>query len=160
MLKLKDLRVGDVMTPMPRTLSLDATVVEAVGFLIDERVTGAPVVDAEGDVLTVVSRADLLHFLAPGLADGPEALEAMRRRTLRNLPHATAVTCNPDTSFAAACKQMIKSRVHRLVVVDNGHPVGVVSTTDAVRTIACFDEVASISTPIIEFEPFREGVDA
>ena len=50
MLKLKDLKVKDVMTPTPRTIPAGTTVREALRFFSETHFAGAPVVGPNGEV--------------------------------------------------------------------------------------------------------------
>jgi CBS domain-containing protein len=44
-------------------------------------------------------------------------------------------TCDGDTPMSDAITQMMKMRIHRLLVTENDKPVGVLSMTDVVRRL-------------------------
>ncbi len=158
MLKLKDLQVCDVMSATPQSLDSGATVREAVRFLTNAGLNGAPVVDGDR-LLGTVTRTELLAALVPALegGDGAPQASALGARTLAQLGVPVAVTVDVATGLAEACKLMVKHRVRLLVVTCDQQPVGVISTTDAVRTIACLDELSDVTTPLVHFHPFQEG---
>jgi len=63
------LTVGDVMTPDPLTLEVDAGVTEAIEALNARSVRRAPVVDGTGDLLGIVTLDDLLPTVARELEE-------------------------------------------------------------------------------------------
>jgi len=145
MLTMKDLRAGDVMTPMPRYLGERDTLVDAVRFFREQEFSGAPVMGGDGVLLSVLSTRDLLRALTPlALWDqppGPDQVSATARRGVGTLVTRSPVVCDEETSLAEACKRMVQHRVHRLVVMRGGKPVGILSAIDAVRPIACLDDL-------------------
>lgn len=56
--------VLDVMTPHPVTLHPDTDLVEAVDVLTSTTIKSAPVVDGDGTLLGMLSRADVVRFVA------------------------------------------------------------------------------------------------
>jgi CBS-domain-containing membrane protein len=53
--------VGDAMSSPARTVAADRTVAEAATLMLDENVNRLPVVDAEGTLIGLVSRGDLVR---------------------------------------------------------------------------------------------------
>jgi CBS domain-containing protein len=53
--------VGDAMSSPARTIPADRTVAEAATLMLDENVNRLPVVDAEGTLIGLVSRGDLVR---------------------------------------------------------------------------------------------------
>lgn len=130
-IRLETLRVGDVMSPAPYCLPLDAVLGCALKVLGELRLSGAPVLDEHGAVVGVISTSDLLGpverlvagTLPPGeLADLPVG-------SLATMP---ALTISPEAPLLEACRTMCRTGVHRLVVVNGqGAPVGVITSWDA-----------------------------
>jgi CBS domain-containing protein len=85
---------GDVMTAPAITIGPEATVVEAAKLMIEQNVKRLPVVDADGCLLGIVSRADLLWvFLRPDDEIAEEIRYEVLARTLLQEPSYTvAVT--------------------------------------------------------------------
>jgi CBS domain-containing protein len=151
MLTMKDLRVGDIMTPMPSYLGERDSLADAVRFLTENDFSGAPVVGGDGVLLSVLSTTDLVRGLAPlALWDKPpepEEVWALVRRGIGTLVTHSPIVCYEQTSLAEACRLMINNRVHRVVVMRDKKPVGILSAIDAVRTIACLDDLEVTSPP-------------
>lgn len=124
--------VGEVMTPEPVTIHADAPLTEAARILEEQEVGGLPVVDRDGLLVGVLAESDLVRARAtehlwsrwPGLA-------------VRHLMHAPALTADPTMSLEEAATLMERAHVHRLIVVgpDQRTPIGVISTSDIVRSI-------------------------
>ncbi len=64
---LASLKVSDVMTSAPLTVSESSGIAEAIEHMRARRVRRAPVVDAKGDLVGIVSLDDLLPIVAEEL---------------------------------------------------------------------------------------------
>jgi len=126
------LTVADAMTRDPIVVRSDDSLVEAARVLDELHISGAPVVDAEGILVGVLSRTDLLHARAT-----EQLWERWPGLRVRHLMHSPAITATPGMSLDDAAAVMEHERVHRLVVIVPGHdrPVGVLSTTDLVHAM-------------------------
>lgn len=134
-LDLKELVVGDVMSVDPILTSVDATIEEAQELLRSNHITGLPVIDAQGNLVGVLSQTDLVW--GPGL----HVTTLLRRKPsglrVGELMTSPPVTVTMETSVVEAARIMLQNRVHRLVAVDaQGRPVGVLSATDYVALAA------------------------
>jgi CBS domain-containing protein len=152
------LKVRDVMALSPVTVQPATPLKDVAELLVDNRISGVPVVDDAGAVLGVVSEADLLIK-----EQGPEAIR--HRRLARILGESTesrsqlaklaaitageamtapAVTIGPDRPISEAAAMMTAQNVNRLPVVDGGRLVGIVTRADLVRAyVRSDDELAS-----------------
>src|SRR5262245_59700407 len=52
--------VADLMTPNPLSLREDVTLKEAIAFLVDRNISGAPVIDEAGRPVGVLTQSDVL----------------------------------------------------------------------------------------------------
>ena len=46
------------------------------------------------------------------------------------------VTCTPQTPIRELAAEMLRHHIHRIIVVEGKHPVGIVSSLDLVRLVA------------------------
>ena len=122
--------VGEVMTANPISVVETASLAEAASILDTRKVSGLPVVDADGTLVGVLSQTDLVraranqHLVAnwPGLAVG----QVMTK---------PALTIAATARLEEAAKAMEERRVHRLVVTNaTATPIGIISTSDLVRS--------------------------
>ncbi len=72
------LRVGDVMTPEPRTMRADEPLSSAVRALVEDRFGALPIVDDQDRLMGILSYVDLLRYLGARLGEdaGRRAPEA------------------------------------------------------------------------------------
>ena len=131
--------VQDVMTRDVASVSPDASYREVVDLLTDRGISAVPVVDAGGQVLGVVSEADLLHKVeAVGAQErrriirpSRRAMEKAHAATAGDLMTAPAVTVGPDATVSAAARRLESERVKRMPVVgEAGRLLGIVSRRD------------------------------
>lgn len=126
--------VGELMAIDPIVVRADLPLGEAAELLDRHQISGAPVVDATGSLVGVLSQTDLVRARSteylwanwPGLA-------------VRHLMTSPAVTVHRSTPIVLAAARMERHHIHRLVVVaddDETMPIGILSTTDLVHAIA------------------------
>lgn len=130
-----DLRVEDMMTIDPITVSVDATIEEAEELLRRNRISGLPVVDGGGRLVGVISQTDLLYLAVPSV----QALIRHRDSGIRvgEVMSSPPVTIEGEVSIREAARVMDRDRLHRLVAVDgSGRPIGVLSAMDFVTLVA------------------------
>lgn len=60
---ISKIKVKDIMTRKPITVPADYTVEETADLLFSERITGVPVVDADGKVVGVITKTDLFKVI-------------------------------------------------------------------------------------------------
>lgn len=136
--------VRDVMTADVIAVSENTPYKDIAETLVRHRVSAVPVVAVTGEVLGVVSEADLLHKLDnSSLEPHLRFLERKQRRVARakasadvarDLMSSPAVTIAATASVAAAAKLIDEEKVKRLPVVDeDGRLIGIVARSDLVR---------------------------
>ena len=122
------IKVADVMTREVMSLHAETTLRDAVAFLANQHVSGAPVVDARGHLVGAISNSDLMQAESEGTdLDATAIEEVMTRKTL---------TVSPETELREAALAMEYGEVHRLFVQQNGALVGVISRSDVSRALA------------------------
>lgn len=148
------LTVRDVMSRSVVSVQPNASLKEVAQALIDNNISGLPVVGLNGAVLGVVSEADLLvkeqgagairhRPLARILGESKESraqLVKIGAITAAHAMTAPAITITSGRSIQEAAAVMTARRVNRLPVVDDGRLVGIVSRADLVRAYVRSDE--------------------
>ncbi|MFO1076390.1 MAG: CBS domain-containing protein [Planctomycetota bacterium] len=141
----------DVMQRELVTVRVSDTLEEVERILADSKISGVPVVDENDRVLGVLSASDLVDRYADGEEtkeergyaaeddDGDE--EYLEREDDDGLCAGDVMTpeiesIDPDTSLRQVAKLMVSRRIHRLLVVQKGKLVGIVSTLDVMRAVA------------------------
>ena len=82
--------VRDHMDKRVATLRPETKILDAVGFLLEKQVTGAPVVDRSGRLVGIVTEKDCLRLVAAGV--GGE----LPRGTVAEIMTANPETIPPD----------------------------------------------------------------
>jgi len=140
--------VGEVMTPSSVSIRADATLEEAVAFLVDSGFSAAPVIDDAGRPVGVISRSDvvvydrerlLLPAAAPYYFESADELAAIVSEERAAARVADVMTpaifsVTPDLMLGEVAGHLTDLHVHRLFVVDDsGVLVGVVTALDLLR---------------------------
>jgi len=123
------MKVRDVMTAPAITVAPEASYGEVVHCLLANNISGAPVVDAAGHLVGVVSETDLVLRHADPTA------------TVRQLMSANPVTASLDEELAVVTRRMLAASVTRLPVVRDGAVVGIVTRHDLLLALVRPDHV-------------------
>lgn len=150
--------VEEVMTPHPTMLQADMNVRDAVHVLLEQDISGAPVVDASGKLVGVLSESDLIwkgagvpqdHYLLPpvflgfadafiAIRDNPKIEEEVHKilaRTVRDAMTAKVEVATPSMPMSEAASLMLARQINMLPVVEGGKVVGVLTRHDVLRGI-------------------------
>jgi CBS domain-containing protein len=146
------LTAEDLMTREVITIRQEMSLPTAARLLSRAQITGAPVVDAEGVCVGVVSATDFLCLadrerrMAATASAGSRCMcadwQVMEHHELppdevRDHMTPDPVTVRPGTPLGELAKLMLDAHIHRVIVVDGkGRPVGVVSSTDVIAAVA------------------------
>ncbi len=133
------MKISDIMTPHPVSISDLASVDVAMRTMDTHRIRHLPVVD-RSKLVGVVSDHDLLQatgWLPARVRDvfDPES----RRKLVRDVMQRPPITTSSKVGVLSACLDLLGRRIGCLPVVDDGELVGVLSEMDVlglyVRTI-------------------------
>lgn len=123
-------------------------------LFFEENINGAPVVDEQEFVVGVITSKDLLRaaadehdsargdpgyfrelleFSGPDWETAPEGyLARLRERTVEEYMTEDAISVSPDAGIPEVARTLRSHGVHRVLVVDAGRLVGIISTFDLV----------------------------
>ena len=121
------MKVAELMQTNLRTISTDATIVDAVVALAEARVSALPVIDRFGRSVGVLSTREILKAESEGTSTDARVLEIMA---------SWPTTIDPDLEVRQAAREMLYLNVQRLFVEYDGALVGVISQTDIVGAVA------------------------
>lgn len=141
--------VGEAMTDQVVTVHPDAPFKQVVQRMLENGIDAVPVVDERGTLRGIVSGADLTcheekpptvtSLLVGGRTARTHARKA-RGRTAADLMTAPVQTASPSDGVCEALAQMGRAKVGRLVVVDGGRIVGVLTRSDLLRPFLRSDD--------------------
>lgn len=144
------MKASDIMTRRVITVARDASILEAVRLMLQNRISGLPVVDDKGRLVGMVTEGDFLRraetsterrrsrwiefLIGPGrLAD--EYVHAHGRKVdevMTSEPHIVS----SDTPLERVVEVMQRRHVKRLPVVDDGRLVGIISRANLLHALA------------------------
>ncbi|MBX3144204.1 MAG: CBS domain-containing protein [Trueperaceae bacterium] len=116
------LRARDLMSTPVRTVLNTGTVAAAQEAMLRFGHNGLPVLDAQGDLVGVVSRRDIDRAVRHGLTD----------RSVASVMRRDVVTAAPSTSLAELETLVLDNNVGRIPVLDEGRLVGIVTRADLI----------------------------
>ena len=114
-------RARDIMTPDVITIGPEASIHDAARLLSEYNISGAPVVGGGGQMIGIVTEADLL---------GKEG------KTVADIMSPRVTSAQEDTPVEMIAQILTSNRYKRLPVVRDARVVGIVSRADIVRMMA------------------------
>ena len=145
MLTLRDIMITDVETAGP-----DMTLRDAMTMLAECHISGAPVTHA-GKVVGIFSASDLLIHIAEMESTESEVSFRRRRTPLESVTVADVMTREvkslpPECTVKAAALFMMSSNIHRVLVMEDGHLRGIVTTSDLAHAVAEHGLISAVIT--------------
>jgi CBS domain-containing protein len=121
----------DILNPHVVCVTEDMEWRRAAELLKDEAITGAPVVDHQGQVVGIISQSDLITH------DLTRPADARPAATVKDVMTATVVTVEEDTPIPAVALRMAQQGIHRVIVVDKQRQLrGIVTSMDVLWWVA------------------------
>lgn len=145
MLKLKDIMSTNLATVSPHTSLRDAA-----ALLARQHVSGVPVL-SDGGIVGMLSASDIMSFatcssdstaellaLVGEPADDlrPSVTPMLEKHTVDEAMTRKLWALDAEADVASAAQLMVRSRVHRVVVIADGKLAGIVTTSDVTRALA------------------------
>ena len=159
--QMTKMTASDIMTKHLLTVSPNDTLSDALQTMVENHVTGLPVVDSADHCLGVISAMDILNYEQDHSDEAEEAnaeraryfdeeqrrWESLRASTfaLEHFGHirvgeimtGEVVAADPEAHISEVARMMIDSEVHRVMVVDESqHLLGSISAIDIVQLVA------------------------
>ena len=156
------MKARDVMVSPVITVSESCTIRDLAKLLFDNRISGVPVVSADGKVVGMVSEADLMHRSEIGterpsswwlaLISGERALAAeyvqSRALKVKDVMATDVQSAHPDTSLVEIAEIFEEKHIKRVPIVnDMGELVGIVSRANIVQAIAAARPQLEVNLP-------------
>ena len=144
-MKAVDVMVRDVVTVKP-----DTDVVEAISLLAENDVSALPVVDENGDVVGILSEADLirreeigtekhrpfwLEAITPASTLAHEFAKSHGRR-VSEIMSTNVIAASEDTPLEEIASLLERHRIKRVPILKDGKLVGVVSRANLIQALA------------------------
>lgn len=126
---LRTIKVSDYMAANLITFKPDMEMRLAITYLVEKRISGAPVVDDRGNLVGVLSEQDCMKMaLTAGYHEDLGGL-------VKDFMSTSVVTIDADTSILKLAQLFIDSPYRRYPVLQNGRLVGQISRRDVLRAL-------------------------
>ena len=119
--------VQEFMVTSLVTLRPDMPIYEAIEVLLRSRISGACVVDAEKNLLGILSEKDCLRIFAGG------ALHQLPNAMVADYMSKIVSTVGPDEDLFTVAGTFLKNTFRRIPVVEDGKLIGQVSRRDVLE---------------------------
>ena len=156
------MRAADVMTADVITVDPGTTVQDLAALLSERAISGAPVVDAAGRLVGIVSEGDLLHRVEIGTeahghgkrswwledfaAEHARDYVKAHGRTVNDIMTRDVLTVGEETDLGEVATLLETRRIKRVPVMRGDRIVGIVSRSNLVRALgAARSAAASVS---------------
>lgn len=142
----------DIMTRAVITVTPATDITQATRILLENRINGLPVVDAEKRLVGIICQSDMiaqqkriplpsLFTLLDGyitLTSAKQFEKEVQKIAATRVEQAMTpkpVTVDPGTSIEDIASLMVEKNLHTLPVVDKGKLVGIIGKEDMLRTL-------------------------
>lgn len=152
----------DIMTMTVYTVSENDTLRDAWYKLVEHRISGAPVVDAQGNVMGVITEKDILAYLypygkcssceqhherlknfirttvgndIPDIADVTDAYHKARKEQVKDIMSQEVISGTSTDRVEAIIALMWENDINRIPILEDRKVVGIVTITDVIRAL-------------------------
>ena len=157
---MKELEAQEIMSTAVHSVSPRLSLVDLEHEFSSHRISGAPVVE-RGRVIGIVSRADTDRaisrersksaavatyyyatdpFSDEGSGTSPDptgsALESLRTLTVRDVMTPKVISVSGEHPIVGVAELMRTKRIHRVLVIEDGKLLGIVTSLDIVAAVA------------------------
>jgi CBS domain-containing protein len=155
------MKAQDVMTRKVVSIRPNASIAEMVRLMLDNRISGLPVIDDHGELVGIVTEGDCLRRAETGTERkrprwlefiiGPSRLAAeyihAHSRKVAEVMTQAPITITEDTPLDDIVHLMETHRIKRLPVVRDRKVVGIVSRADLLHALASAAKSIPTGTP-------------
>lgn len=162
----------DVMSSDVVTVPEGATVLDAVKLLINNGVSGLPVVDAKGAFVGIITEFDVIRLVlgGEGTADlqaswdkGEGLTEAQAQalaRPIADLMTRQALAATESTSLREIADLVVRHQIKSVPVLRDGAVVGMVSRADLVKALLSSTKATAPAAPVDDDQIRRNVITA
>jgi CBS domain-containing protein len=164
------MRAHQIMTREVITVTPDTTVTDAATKMLDNHISGLPVVNDTGKLVGIVSDGDFVRrseigtqrkrarwvqfLVGPGKA-ASEFVRASGRR-VEEVMTPDPITASEDTTLESLVETMEKNNIKRVPIVQFGRITGIVTRTNLLRAVAQL--AREVPDPTADDDHIRERV--
>ena len=134
------MKVKEIMTRDVLTVTKDLSIRRLIKLLDKNKITGAPVVDEQGKLIGIVSSKDVIraidHLIRVHVSLDEQKEHKGQYNWVDGLMTTDVVTADEEDDVREVFGTMLRLQIHRVPVVKEGKPVGIISSQDACKIVA------------------------
>ena len=116
----------DIMTTNLITIREDTHVRDAIKIILENRISGLPVVRDDMSLAGIVSEKDFLQLAFYDNIDDAEVADFMSR---------DVITATKETSLLEICELLMQNNYKRIPIVEDNKLIGVISRKDMLKFV-------------------------
>ena len=144
------MRAADVMVSNVITVGVNASIGEVAATLLNNHISGVPVVGEKGELVGIVSEGDLirrpeigttkrhswwLELISNKWASATEYIKSHSRK-VADVMTREVITAKPDTPLGDIAAMLERNRIKRVPIVEGGKLAGLVSRANILQALA------------------------
>lgn len=123
------IKVSDYMTTKLITFSPNQSVVEVMGLLIKNKISGGPVVNEDNELVGIISEIDCIKQISESkYYNQPLSISTIEKHMSKNVE-----TIDADMNVFDASDKFVKTRFRRFPILVDGKLVGQISVSDVLK---------------------------
>ena len=130
---LQSVNLRDYMLANPAKVKPDDNVLEAMKVIIDNKISGVCVVDAEGNLVGILSELDCLRAALSATYNNTSVGQVHEHMTGDNL-----LVAHPDENILDVAQDMLLKKHRRRPVVENGRLIGQITCRQLLSAVKKF----------------------
>ena len=122
MITAKDIMIDDIITA-----GIDTKLGKAIRLLVQNRITGLPVVDEDNNLIGMVTEKDLLKVLYSGKIKG---------RRVEDIMTTEIITFNENDDLMAVMKCLVENNFRRVPITSGRILKGIITRRDIIKFLS------------------------
>lgn len=139
------MKVKELMTKNVLSVKKNISIRKLVKLLDEHSITGAPVIDEDGKLIGVVSSKDVIqaidHLIRVHISIDEQQEDKGKYNWVDGIMTRKVITVSEEDDVQEVFRTMVERKIHRVPVVRDGKPVGIISSQDACRLVSGLDEL-------------------
>jgi CBS domain-containing protein len=150
---MAELLAKDIMTKKVITINQEDSIEKLSDLLLDNNISGVPVVDNEGKIVGIATEGDIiirdtdLHFpryfklldsiiYLESLTKFKDSLKKHLATKVSEIMTSDIVTCTAETSVEEIASMMVEKKINRIPVLSAGNEIeGIITRADIVKSM-------------------------
>ena len=139
------MKVKELMTKNVLSVKKNISIRKLVKLLGEQSITGAPVVDDDGKLIGIVSSTDVIqaidHLIRVHISIDEQQEDKGKYNWVDGIMTSKVITVSEEDDVRDVFHTLVERKIHRVPVVRDGKPVGIISSLDACRLVSDLGEL-------------------